>query len=64
MRWLTLGLFLAGLAIVLLGVWGARQDAKNGQSADVAMGNDFIKAIGFALWGLDALIVIIWRLVS
>lgn len=64
MKWLVIGLFLIGLVIALLGAWGYRRDVAQGRSADVAMGNKFISAIGFAVWGLDALIFVVWKLVT
>lgn len=62
MKWVVIGLFLAGVLLQILAKIGKRADERDGQSADVAMENDFVAASGFALWGLDVAILVVWGL--
>lgn len=59
MKWVFLVFFIFGLLFVAWGFWGARQDAKKGQSADVAMGDDFLKTIGIVIWLLGAVLIVL-----
>jgi hypothetical protein len=63
MRWVVIGLFVVGVVFEFLAWLGYRRDAREGQSADVAAGNDIPIIIGLCFWGVDVLIVVIWGLI-
>jgi hypothetical protein len=63
MKWFILALFVIGGLWEVLAYWGARRDARGGQSADVSGGNWIIAGIGFMFWGVDLVVTLIWLVV-
>lgn len=64
MKWFIFGLFLFG-ALCEVAAWlGFRNAKRNGQSADVALGNYIGVVLGLCIWELDLIILVIWSLVK
>jgi hypothetical protein len=64
MKWAILALFVIGLIFVLWGIIGYRIDARNGQSADVVIGNGILILIGCVIWAIDVVVLVITAIVN